>query len=120
MYLITLSIVTIEPVDERLLVCPGDTTNYVCTDEGQLAVTWSVICYENSTSSRNSEDLPHSIGVTRSTPQNSTYCGILFAYNFVQGVSDLNVTIPLSRGIVQLRISCQLSQSKTLQVKGEL
>ena len=104
-------IVTLEPAAESLVVCPGDTANYVCTEEGSIGIDWQVCCR----SSPMDFCLPETIAATRSQPMNTTICGILFTFDFVQGTSHFNITIPL-HSTALLDIQCQNNQSRVLQV----
>ena len=35
---------TIEPEEERILLCPGDTVQYLCISPGVSTITWNLLC----------------------------------------------------------------------------
>ena len=117
--------VTLQPAAESLVVCPGGTANYVCTDECTTAISWTICCHSISSDSCSPES-PESITETLTASignfhNNRTHCGVLFTYDYAQGVSNMNITIPLAANTALLEITCHFTISRrVLRVAGEM
>ena len=112
--------VTLEPAAESLVVCPGGTANYVCTDESAVvAINWQICC-RRILSDSCSPETQESI-TARNLRNNRTHCGILFTYGYAQGVSSMNITIPLTGNTTLLEITCHINiRRRVLRVAGEM
>ena len=114
-------LVTLEPAAESLVVCPGDTANYVCTDEGNIVINWQICCRNISSDSCSTETTETLTASMKNFHNNRTYCGVLFTYDYAQGVSDMNITIPLAANTALLEITCHFTISRrVLRVAGEV
>jgi hypothetical protein len=109
---------------ERLAVCPGDTVNLNCTIMPRKAFAeWSVSCNASSC-----DLVDENIGIFEDQTRNSTLCHqhvvagdstIFISYNFISGVSNMNITIPRHPTITHLGVACQ-STCRYLYVIGKL
>ena len=109
---------TIEPEEERILLCPGDTVQYLCVSPGVNTISWNLLCPEH-----------HSPGFTLSVDSNNdsslefncsgqTFHCITTFMNESQ--SSINITVFNSLMNSQnLRIDCEDSGNhRFLEVPG--
>lgn len=115
---------------ERQAVCPGKTANYVCTNQvNGIGIRWRVFCRTSATetacASTHGNDLPESLDTTRSEPRTINICGsggstfFSFTYNFLQGVSNLSVTVPQTSDVNHIEIGCE-STCRYLYYAGKI
>ena len=109
----------------RSVACPGDTVSYVCSadDVESVFIIWRISCHASTSElscQSNVESLDISAGTSESTSVcEPTYDDVLGMYDFIDGVSNLNITLPQPTMIRHLGVECG-SDCRQLTVAGKI
>ena len=112
-------------VTDRSVACPGDTVSYVCCadDVESVLITWRIFCHA-STCELSCQSNVESLDISSGTSGSASVCepiydDVLVMYNFIDGVSNLNITIPQPTMIRYLGVECE-SRCRQLNVAGKI
>ena len=112
--------VTLQPMDERLYVCPGDTIQYACSvSSPENSISWTVQCAPAC-----ENNMQAHLTALHNRTKNDTVCGNVSIFVseletlLSQARSNVTFHIPHSSQASKLCLKCQSVRSTTLRVAG--
>ena len=104
---------------ERSVACPGDTVSYVCRadDVESVFISWRISCHDSISGCQlNVESLDVNKNGSSEVCE-LIYDNVLVMYDFIDGVSNLSITLPQPTMIRYLGAECG-SRCRQLTVAG--